>query len=290
MKWLERFSSCIEYIEENLKGDIEIDELAKKSYLSKEYFCRIFQYVTDIPFNEYVRKRRMTLAAKELINSNTKIIDLALAYGYSSPEAFSRAFKQIHGISPKEARSKKSVLKAYLPLSFQIQIKGDIEMNYKIVKREKLQVVGVCKEFTTRDGRNFKEIPEFWRKFNCNELSEINCEQLDEYNSKEEIYGICLPKEDGNDDTFNYMIAVPYNGKEIKEGLEVKVLPEATWAVFKSIGPVNKTLQKNIKRVFTEWLPATKYEIAGIADVEVYPYGEINNEDYECELWVAVKE
>ena len=137
MKWLERFSSCIEYIEENLKSDIEIEVLARKSYLSKEYFCRMFQYVTDIPFNEYVRKRRMTLAAKELINTNIKIIDLAFIYGYSSSEAFSRAFKQIHGISPNEARLKKPILKAYLPLSFQIQIKGDIEMDYKIVKRER---------------------------------------------------------------------------------------------------------------------------------------------------------
>ncbi|WBW99309.1 AraC family transcriptional regulator [Oceanirhabdus sp. W0125-5] len=290
MKWLERLSSCIDYIEENLKGDIELEELARRSCLSKNYFCRMFQYVTDIPFNEYVRKRRMTLAAKELINSDTKIIDLALSYGYSSSEAFSRAFKQIHGFSPKDARVNKPTLKAYLPLSFQIQIKGDIEMNYKIVKRDRFQVVGVSKEFNTNDGSNFKEIPEFWRKFNCGELNEINCEQLNDYNSKQEIYGICLPKDDGKGDTIDYMIAVPYNGKEINGKLEVKEIPEATWAVFKSIGPLPETLQKTIKRVFTEWLPATKYEIAGIADMEVYPYGDVNSEDYECELWVAVKE
>ncbi len=99
-------------------------------YQSKESFLRSFSFITNISIYEYIRKRRMTLAALELQNNSVKIIDLAMKYGYEFPESFTRAFKVIHGISPSAARKKGVKLSLYPRISCLITVKGDIEMDY----------------------------------------------------------------------------------------------------------------------------------------------------------------
>lgn len=132
MNWDERLNNVFDYIEKHLTSDIDIDKLACIMYQSKESFLRTFSFIMNISVYEYIRKRRMTLAALELQNSTVKVIDLAMKYGYESPEAFTRAFKAIHGISPSAARKKGVKLSLYPRISFLNTVKGDIEMDYQM--------------------------------------------------------------------------------------------------------------------------------------------------------------
>ncbi len=282
MKWLERLENCLGYIEENLKDEIDMDILARKACLSKFYFYRMFLYATGMQVNEYIRNRRMTMAAKELKESSRKVIDIAMDYGYSTSESFSRAFKAIHGISPRDVRNENYVLKAYPPISFQIRIKGEVAMNYQIVEKKGFQVIGVSRKFSSNNGEQFRDIPKFWAEFN----TKGTCEKLSPFSKKEEIYGICMDYNKEKDE-FDYVIAVEYNGKRDIGDFEIREIPAATYAVFKGIKM--SEIQSFSKRIFNEWLPATEYELSDAPEIECYPYGDVTNADYRMEIWMPIQ-
>ncbi len=128
MDWLVRMNSAMEYIETNLADTISYDEIAHRACCSTYHFQRMFPFITGVTLSEYIRRRRLTLAAFELQTTGSKVIDVAMKYGYDSPEAFARAFKNLHGIMPISARDTGVSLKAYPRMSFHISIKGDVEM------------------------------------------------------------------------------------------------------------------------------------------------------------------
>ncbi|MGI6705797.1 MAG: helix-turn-helix transcriptional regulator [Clostridia bacterium] len=134
MEWLERVNGAIDYIEDNLAGHIDYKTAAQIACCSTYQFQRMFSFITDVSLSEYIRRRRLTLAAFELQHSNMKVVDVAFKYGYDSPEAFTRAFQNLHGVTPSSARDEGVKLKAYPRISFQMSIKGDVEMNYRIEK------------------------------------------------------------------------------------------------------------------------------------------------------------
>ena len=122
---------AVDYIENNLCGGIDLEIIAKITYQSATSFQRTFSTVTEMSVSEYIRKRRMSLAALDLKNNGAKVIDTSLKYGYDSPEAFARAFKDVFGISPSAARKEGTVLKMFPRISFQMTIKGDVVVNYE---------------------------------------------------------------------------------------------------------------------------------------------------------------
>jgi len=143
MDWLERMNSAMNYIETNLADNISYDDIAQIACCSTYHFQRMFPFLTGISLSEYIRRRRLTSAAIELQTTDVKVIDVALKYGYQSPEAFARAFKNLHGIMPTSAREQGVSLKAYPRISFHISIKGDVEMNYRIEQRGAFEMFGV---------------------------------------------------------------------------------------------------------------------------------------------------
>lgn len=112
MEWIERLNKAINYIEENITKEIEYEQVAKIACCSTYHFQRMFAYMADVPLSEYIRRRRMSLAAVELQNDDKKIIDVALKYGYSSPTAFNRAFKSIHGVAPSVIKKRNNNFKS----------------------------------------------------------------------------------------------------------------------------------------------------------------------------------
>jgi AraC family transcriptional regulator len=136
--------------------------IAKKACCSPYHFQRMFTFMTDMTLSEYIRRRKMTMAAFELINQDTKIIDLAYKFGYESPEALTRAFQNQHGITPSSARKLGVHIKSYPRVSFQLTVKGVFEMEYKIIKKPAFQVYGIERIFDTKDGENLTAIPAFW--------------------------------------------------------------------------------------------------------------------------------
>lgn len=281
MKWIERLESCVAYIEQNLFGNIDMDVLASKACLSKLYFYRMFLYVTGVPISEYIRRRRMTVAANRLVNTGCKVIDLALALGYLSPEAFSRAFKGVHGIAPAEAASGSHSLKAYPPISFQIKVKGEAAMNYTIIKKDAFHLLGVVRRFSTKDGESLRKIPEFWAEFNRE-----SCSMLWPCACREQIFGASI-NYDPKSEEFDYVIGVPFEGEKPGQ-FEMIQIPAATWAIFKITGAMPHALQNTMQRIYSEWLPATNYELADAPHMELYYDGDITADDYRSEIWMPL--
>lgn len=282
MEWLDRLNQSISYIENNLVGEIDYEQASKIACCSSFHFQRMFSYIAGVSLAEYIRRRRMTLAAFELQNSDIKVIDLALKYGYDSPTSFSRAFQNIHGVSPSGAKKEGVNLKAHPRMTFLISVKGDVEMNYRIEKKEEFRIVGAKKHFDLDVEENFKEIPRFWGEVFQNGMF-IEISKL----SNQEPLGVLGVSTCMNGKDFDYYIAAATN-KPIPENMYEYQVPETTWAIFECIGAMPNAIQELQKRIVTEWLPTSGYEYADAPDIEVYPEGDTSSPHYKCEVWLPV--
>jgi len=227
----------------------------------------------------------MTRAAFDLKESKIKIIDLAFKYGYDSPESFSRAFKSMHGVSPTKARKAEINIKSFPRISFQVQIKGDVEMNYRIEKKDSFEMFGISTEINDVGEEAYIEIPQFWQKcINDGTIENLRkdagvCEETQVhatiYNRREEM--------------FSYMICYYLPDKDIPSSYKKLVVPEHTWAIF-STGVCNDgecDIQSIWKRIFSEWFPNSGFEVAKGPEFEMTYYR--GNNKYEQEVWIPVR-
>ncbi|HEY2494374.1 MAG TPA: effector binding domain-containing protein [Paenibacillus sp.] len=283
LDWLIRMKDALELMEQKMEEQLDIGEIAKAACSSPFHFQRMFLMLTGMTVAEYIRKRKLTLAAQELAMTTSRVLDVALKYGYDSPESFSKAFRKVHGVPPSEARGPGVSLKAFPRISFHLSLKGDKDMDYKIVEKSEFIIVGKPIQVTTKDGENFRRIPKFWEE--CNE--DGTTARLCNIGIDKDLLGICMDVQH-DQEQLTYVIAVEDSSGAIVEGLVSRSIPASTWAVFTSIGPMPRAIQSVWKRIFQEWFPATGYEHSGGAELEVYPLGDTSAEDYRCEIWVPI--
>ncbi len=284
MEYIKKLNEGIDYLEENICEELEIEKIASISCLSKFHFQRMFHLLSGYTIGEYIRKRRLTMAAQELATTEIKVIDVGIKYGYSTAESFSKAFSRLHGINPSEVKDSKEKLKAYPRLFFQLKLMGAENMDYRIVEKDEFKVVGKSIQVSTVDGENFKEIPEFWNECNQNGF----CESLYPYADELGVLGICMDYEEDKD-RMRYMIAVEEPESELDFKVESRIIPSNSWAVFEVTGPMPDAIQKVWKRIYSEWFPSTGYEHAGGPELEVYLSGDPDAEDYKSEIWIPIK-
>ena len=168
MEWIERFNEAISYIEEHLTEEIDYEQLGRIACCSSYHFQRMFTYMAGVPLSEYIRRRKMSLAAVDLQGGNMKIIDVAGKYGYSSPTAFNRAFQTVHGIAPSAVKSEGVSVKSFPPILFKITVKGVEEMNYRIETKDAFRIVGVSVPLDKDIEKNFSVIPQNWKEISTN--------------------------------------------------------------------------------------------------------------------------
>ncbi len=279
MEWVDRLNSTINYIEEHLTEDVDLDEIGRIACCSAYHYQRMFAYMADAPLSEYIRRRKMSRAAADLMESDSKVIDIALKYGYESPTAFNRAFKSVHGIAPSEVKNCGKSLKAYPPISFKISVKGEYEMDYRIEKREAFRIVGVSTPLAHDMEENFRNVPTLWQKVGANGTIGRLCNLMD--GPVMGLLGISTCNE-GKD--WKYFIAVA-SDKPASDGFEEFEVPAATWAVFPAKGS-DVQIQDLEKRIVTDWLPTSGYEYADAPDVEVYI--DPNPADGRYEVWIPI--
>ena len=271
--WIEGFQESIDFIEKNLTEELDIEDIAAKAALSPFYYQRIFGALCGVTVGEYIRARRMTLAAQELNGKDVKVIDAAVKYGYDSPDSFSKAFQKFHGITPSQAKEPGALLRSFAPLHIRITMEGGTMMEYRIVEKAPFTIVGVKKPF--HSDSSYQEIPKFW----------------DEWLAQGEnrpimgTFGVCLDMK-GKD--FDYWIADLYlPWEDVPEGCETRVIPGSAWAQFPC---TIKTLQDTNTRIWSEWLPALQgYSLAGAYDIEVYLPPEEGSDDMKVYIWVPLK-
>lgn len=278
MDWNIRLNRALDYIEDNLSGEIDLDYAAKLAFCSRNNLANMFLMVTGLTLSEYIRRRRISLAALEIEHSEERIIDIALKYGYSSPTAFNRAFQNQHKVSPQYARSRKIFLNTYPRISFQIKLNGEIHMKCKIEKKDAFRLVGVKKTF--RNDSEVNQIPQFWTDLPQTTYEKL---KLQSNNEPKGMIGVCADFD--NEHTFNYYIAVSTTNSKV-EGLEQIDVPEATWAVFEAEGD----LMSLVNRIWKEWFPSSGYRRAdnSLPDIEVYFDYDFPKENFRYELWYPV--
>ena len=271
--WVEGFQQSIDYMERNLADTLEIEDIAAIAALSPFYYQRIFGALCGMTVGEYIRARRMTLAAQELSGTEAKVVDVALKYGYDSPDSFAKAFQRFHGIAPSKAREPGAPLRSFAPLHIKITMEGGTMLNYRIVEKAPFTVVGVKRPFHM--DTSYQEIPKFW----------------DEWLAQGEkrpimgTFGVCIDTEGKN---FDYWIADLYfPWEEIPVGCGTKLIPGSLWAEFPcTIG----TLQDTNTRIWSEWLPALQgYSLAGDYDIEVYLPSAEGSEEMSVAIWIPLK-
>lgn len=275
--WADGIQNAICYIEDNLTEFLDIADIAAKAYVSPFHFQRIFGALCGFTVGEYIRNRRLTLAAQMLSHGDAKVIDVALKYGYDSPDSFARAFTRFHGVSPSAAKEKGARLKSFAPIRIKLTLEGATMMEYRIVEKEQFTIMGRARSFNTET--SYEEIPKFWHEHFQSGGDKIVCG----------MFGVCL---DGDGKNFEYLIAdnyLPWN--EVPDGYTTKVIPSGTWAVFPCRGALPKALQDVNTKIWSEWLPNCKeYKLAGNYNLEVYlTPPQPNPEDNYSEIWVPVE-
>ena len=282
MDWLKNLSDAIDYIEDNLDGEISYDQCANIACCSTFYFQRMFSYIAGISLSEYIRRRKMTQAGFELQRTNKKIIDIALKYGYSSPTSFTRAFKGVNNITPSSAKKKGAVLNAYPRIKLSINIMGDEPMPYYIKEKKRIRIVGIRIPLIEDMDSNQKKVPLFWEET----LKSGIFEEICSLNNKEPkgIFGVSVYK---NPKDIHYYIGVPTD-KPIPTGMYECFIPESNWAIFENESNLKKDIQKVFRRFYTEWLPFSGYEYGWLPDVEVYPILKNSSMTGHSEVWISI--
>ncbi|KUG05421.1 transcriptional regulator, arac family [hydrocarbon metagenome] len=287
MDSLKKMNEALSYIDENLTNDIDLKEVARIAWCSEYHFQRMFSFLAGVTLSEYIRRRRLTLAAFELNNSNMRVIDVAIKYGYSSADSFTRAFQGLHGITPSEARNNGQYLKAYPRMTFQLSIRGGNEMNYRIEEKEAFKIVGINKRVPIIFNGVNPEIAAMWKSLDgeiIRKLKELSNVEPIGLLSASINFSEGRMEEKGE---LDHYIGVATNNQCPGDLAELRIAA-STWAVFEAIGPFPQTLQNVWGRIYSEWFPSSNYEIAEGPEILWNENNDVTSPKFKSEIWIPV--
>ncbi|WP_427180554.1 AraC family transcriptional regulator [Paenibacillus sp. TC-CSREp1] len=287
MDSLANLNRALQYIEDHLEEDIDVREAARLAQCSDYHFSRMFSFLAGISLSEYIRRRRLTLAAFELQAGDLRIVDVAVKYGYTSADAFSRAFQALHGITPSSVRSHAPSLVAYPRMTFQLTIQGGNAMNYRIVEKEAFSIAGFMKRVPIQfEGVN-PEIASMWKSLTSEDidrLKQISNVEPQGLISASVNFSEGRMEEQGELD--HYIGAA--TSKECPKDFSKLEVPALTWAVFEAVGPFPETLQQVWSRIYSEWFPSANYEVARGPEILWNEGKDVSSPEFRSEIWIPV--
>lgn len=272
MNGLYYFEDIINEIEENLSGEIDISALAAKANMSVYEFRRIFSFVAKIPISEYIRKRRLSAAAGELIRNSANVTDLAYKYGYDTPSSFSRAFKEYHGVSPMAVRDGEAQAKMLSKLTVDITVGGGNDIAYTVLHDIDFDVYGVCSVSQLSDSECCEDA---WDGFNNSDISE------DIYSIKDgKIYAVYTSLPDS--------VGCNIGLRGVNIGNSHVRIPASDWAVFRMDTTDDQTVNRFYNLILNQWLVGSGYEKnAELPNIEVFPT-DMENDGFVWEIRIPV--
>ncbi|WP_416148511.1 AraC family transcriptional regulator [Salipaludibacillus sp. HK11] len=278
MDLLKGMNDALHYIEEKLTDRIDFKEVAKRAYCSEYHFKRMFSFLAGVTLSEYIRRRRLTLAAFELKDRGVKVIDVAVKYGYTSPDSFAKAFQSLHGVTPTTARDHSHSLKAYPRMTFQLSIKGGAEMNYRIEQKQAFRTVGIKNRINLQGSGNNPEIERI-----IDAISDDTYVQLEGLSDLDPsgVIHICTNffEESSEFGELDYYVAAATT-KSAPNTMATLDVPALTWAVFEVDGPWEE-VQEVWERVYSEWFPSSGYEHVEGPEI-------LASTDTQSEIWIPV--
>ncbi|GEK57964.1 AraC family transcriptional regulator [Marinococcus halophilus] len=285
---LREMNNALQYIENHLTEAIDLQKAALIASCSEYHFKRMFSSLAGVPISEYIRRRRLTMAALDLQNRQVRIIDTALKYGYDSPDSFTRAFQKLHGIAPSKVKEQGISLKAYPKLTFQLSVQGGNEMNYRIEKKEAFRIVGISKRVPIIfEGEN-PEINAMWQSLSEEKIHELLALSNGEPGGMIQAstnFSEARMEEQGELDHYIGVVT----DKTISEAWEALEVPASTWAVFTSSGPFPEHLQTTWGQIYSEWFPSSGYQQAQGPEILWMENNQFHNPDFTSEIWIPVK-
>jgi len=294
MEWVVAIQQAITYMEEHLMEEINYEDVARHVHISSYEFHRAFSFLTGMTANSYIRNRRLSLAGREIVETDIKITDIALKYGYETPESFTKAFTRFHGISPKYAREESAKHVLFNPLVIKIAVEGGKSMDYRIVQTKEQKFIASVRSFRNEiinDEENH-EIPDFWEECHNKNLIEPLCNLRPD--GKKDLYGLCSTTKEG-EDIFEYGIGILMDDETTNfdademEKLDYRIwnVKPGTYAVFDCIGENGACIGDTWEKFYREFLPQMGYESEPETDYEIY--FEKGREGLFCELWIPVR-
>lgn len=277
----------MDYIEQHLTEEISLEEISRYAGVSDYHFRKIFYYLSGMTLSEYIRNRRLSEANKDLLNKES-VTDVAYKYGYESIDGFTRAFKAWSGFLPSEV-AKTGVSKMFPKLSFYIDVKGGQSMDYKIVEMPAFKFAGVSKRVPMQfEGVN-QAIVDLANSITQEQREAMhalqNIEPRELVNVSYE-HDYQFMKDEGE---LTHLIGVLTTEDEVSDLLDVLEVPAYTWAVFPNEGPFPDTLQQTYARIYSEWLPASDYEVIQAPAFSFTKFNEDQPGDAYSEVWMPVR-
>ena len=294
MEWVTAIQQAITYMEQHLTEDINYENVAKQVHISSYEFHRAFSFLTGMTANTYIRNRRLSLAGRDILETDGKITDIALKYGYDTPESFTKAFTRFHGIAPSFAREIEAKLVLFSPISLKITVEGGRIMDYRITQTKEQTFLSISKRFRNEiinDDTNH-DIPDFWEECENQKLIQRLLDLRPD--GKRDLYGLCTPTKEG-DDTFSYGIGILVNEETVsfdlaameQAGYHLWNVAPGTYVVFDCIGEDGDCISQTWTKFYQEFLPQMGYEASEETDYEIYLQN--GRDDLFCELWVPIK-
>ncbi len=278
MSQLANFNRTLEYLEKCLDDKVDEKKILSISGYSYPLFSRVFSIISGITLSDYLRYRKLTKAALEIANSNEKIIDIAVKYGYDSHNSFTTAFKNFHNVTPSEVR-KGYKYKIFSPVHFSLTVEGGNKMDIKIERKKAFAIAGI-----SIDAKNSMDFPKLWQEL----MTSKGVDFLSSIGNGQD-YGACFNAKSDKD--FSYMAAFDVDNRElaISNGLEILEIPEADYAIIPLKGKVPDCIHKGWEYVMGTFFPENGLKHAGTPDLEVYTRGDMDSDEYEMQLWVPVE-
>ena len=297
MDWITGMQKAIDYIEANLTEEIDYEKVAAESFSSSYHFQRVFSILCGYTLGEYIRLRRLSLAGAELANGKDKVIDIALKYGYDSPDSFTKAFQKFHGITPSQARADGNMLKSFSRLSIKISLEGGSTMNYRIEEKDEMILTGYKRRFSGIPGERMEQEKEMYVKTRPLQyiLQGLSGDVVKNFDIITNI----------DDEGYDFYIASQLNeycrnnlnkdgvlGEEFAKYYENVTIPKCTYAIFETerCAYPTMTFLDLRRKIASEWLPASGYQLKNAPELVVTHWfeGEKRNQRYR-ELWIPIE-
>ena len=301
MDWITGMQKAIDYIEANLTEEINYEKVAAESFSSRYHFQRVFSILCGYTLGEYIRMRRLSLAGTELAGGKEKVIDIALKYGYDSPDSFAKAFQKFHGITPSQARADGKMLKSFSRLSIKISLEGGTIMNYRIERKPQMTLLGYKRHF---DGMPYDELrnkqeEKFFISTRAYQwmLKGISTDKLSDYciltNMDDNGYDFYIAAATDKYE-FDNLYNSEVTGIDFMEKFQFEkiIIPERTYAVFetkKQKMPIPEYFDIR-KQIAAEWLSNKEYQMINAPELAVYHWGLVGSyTDRTIEIWIPIE-
>lgn len=286
MNMLSQFNEAMDFIEQHLMDELDMNQLSRIAGCSDYHFRRMFSTLSGMPLSEYIRRRKLSAAA-ELLQAGEKVIDVAMQLGYDSPEAFSKAFLSLHGILPSQAKKSNTMLKAIPPMFFQLTIQGGVAMNYRIVEKEAFRIIGFKKRITLQyEGVNH-QLDDLVQKLTPEVIAELKSLSNMEPAGMLNVSANFTDRTNEGTELDQYIGIATTNAANLSyDALQV---PASSWAVFEVVGEFPKAVQDTWASIYAQWFPSSGYELTGGPEMLWNEGPDTSKPDFRSEIWIPVR-